>query len=384
MNLLDLVLVGLLVVGVVGGYRLGFITRVTSWIGLAAGLVLAVALLGPILSSFDDRDSTTLLLVAAAVVFVGAFGGQALGLAIGARYRPARKGTVRRTDRVAGAVVGAIGVLALIWLLVPVLADTPGWPAEQAPRSLVARTIHDNLPEPPDAVQALQALVGDDVPRVFDDLRPTPDVGPPPASSGLTQQVTDAVVPSVVKVEGEACDRIQDGSGFVVAPGLVVTNAHVIAGEEESDVLTTSGERLPAVAVAFDPDRDLAVLRVPGLGAPALPLADASVDDIGGVFGFPGGGDLRIAPFSVARRIRALGRDIYDDGRTEREVLELASDLAPGDSGSALVSPDGDVVGVAFAIAPDRPGVAYALTIGELEAVLAGDLSSAVSTGPCL
>ncbi len=231
-------------------------------------------------------------------------------------------------------------------------------------------------------MQALQSLVGDDLPRVFDDLRPTPDVGPPPASSGLTQEVTDAVVPSVVKVEGEACGRIQDGSGFVVAPGLVVTNAHVVAGEERSDVLTSSGQRLPGVAVAFDPDRDLAVLSVAGLDAPGLPLADATDGDIGGVFGFPGGGDLRIAPFSVVRQIRALGRDIYDDGRTEREVLELAADLAPGDSGSALVAPDGTVIGVAFAIAPDRPGVAYALTVDELEAVLAGDLSSAVSTGP--
>jgi S1-C subfamily serine protease len=383
-NLLDLLLVGLLVAGVVGGYRLGFVTRVTSWIGLVAGLVLAVALVDPIVSSFDDATSTTLLLVAAGIVFVGAFGGQALGLAIGNRYRPVRAGTVRRTDRFAGAAIGAVGVLALIWLLVPVIAATPGWPAELAPRSVIARAVHDALPEPPDAVQALQALVGDDLPRVFDDLRPTPDVGPPPASSGLTQEVTDAVVPSVVKVEGEACGRIQDGSGFVVAPGLVVTNAHVVAGEERSDVLTSSGERLPGVAVAFDPDRDLAVLSVAGLEAPGLPLADAAAGDIGGVFGFPGGGDLRIAPFSVVREIRALGRDIYDDGRTEREVLELASDLAPGDSGSALVAPDGTVVGVAFAIAPDRPDVAYALTVDELETVLAGDLTSAVSTGPCI
>ncbi len=384
MNALDLLLVALLVAGAVGGFRLGFVTRVASWVGLVAGLVLAVVALGPLLGSLDGADAQTLLLVTAAVVFVGALGGQALGLAVGARFRPATRGPVRRTDRVAGGVVGIVGVVALIWLLVPVIADTPGLPAELAPRSVVARTVHDRLPAPPDAVQALRSLVGDQVPRVFDDLRPTPDVGPPPASTGLTQAATDQVLPSIVKVEGEACDRIQDGSGFVVGPGLVVTNAHVIAGEPESDVITTSGDVLPAVAVAFDPERDLAVLSVAGLRAPALPLAPAAPADAGGVFGFPGGGDLRIAPFAVSREVRAIGRDIYDDAQTEREVLELAADLAPGDSGSALVAPSGSVVGVAFAIAPDRDGVAYALTVDELQAVLSSDLSSVVSTGPCI
>src|SRR5690606_33775496 len=96
------------------------------------------------------------------------------------------------------------------------------------------------------------------------------------------------------------------------------------------------------------------------------------------------GGPLEISPFRVADEITARGRDIYDQGTTEREVLVLASDLEPGDSGSALVDPQGRVVGVSFAVAPDRPGVAYALSVDEVEAVLAGDLSSARDTGACL
>jgi S1-C subfamily serine protease len=102
------------------------------------------------------------------------------------------------------------------------------------------------------------------------------------------------------------------------------------------------------------------------------------------VFGHPGGGALRAAPFEVARTVQATGTDIYDRARIEREVLILAAGLQPGDSGAALIDPEGRAVGVAFAIAPDKPGVAYALDMSELDAVLAGDLSASVDTGPCL
>jgi S1-C subfamily serine protease len=126
------------------------------------------------------------------------------------------------------------------------------------------------------------------------------------------------------------------------------------------------------------------VLRVPGLKAAPLPLRDAEVGDVGGVFGHPGGGPLEVSPFQVAEQITAVGQDVYDEARSERKVLVLASDLAPGDSGAALVDPQGQVVGLAFAVAPDKGGVAYALALDEVRAVLDGDLSSAVATGDCL
>jgi S1-C subfamily serine protease len=102
------------------------------------------------------------------------------------------------------------------------------------------------------------------------------------------------------------------------------------------------------------------------------------------VFGHPGGGPLRIAPFEVGDVVNARGFDIYDENRIERDVLIIAAGLRPGDSGSALVDEAGQVVGVAFAIAPDDAGVAYALTTGELREVLAFDLSQTVDPGPCL
>ena len=163
-----------------------------------------------------------------------------------------------------------------------------------------------------------------------------------------------------------------------------MTNAHVVAGNESTEVVRTDGSRASATVVTFDPDRDLAVLEVPGIDRPALPLGDAEEGDRGGVYGYPGGGDLRIAPFEIAREVEARGTDIYDDDATDRDVFFLSAHLRPGDSGSALVTPDGEVVGVAFAIAPDRSNVAYALTDVELAAILAVPRPGAVGTGPCI
>jgi len=136
--------------------------------------------------------------------------------------------------------------------------------------------------------------------------------------------------------------------------------------------------------VAFDPRRDLAILRVRNLGVAPLTLRDAKVGDRGGVFGHPGGGQLTISPFRVSEEITAVGSDVYDREESRRDVLVLASNLHPGDSGSALVDPKGDVVGVAFAVAPDKRGVAYALDLSELRPILKSDLSTARDTGDCL
>jgi S1-C subfamily serine protease len=135
----------------------------------------------------------------------------------------------------------------------------------------------------------------------------------------------------------------------------------------------------------LDVDGDLAVLRVPGLGQSPLPVGTGSVGSSGAVFGHPGGQEeVRAAPASIRDQVEALGRDLYDARPVRRDVFILASELQQGDSGGALVNRNGAVMGVAFAIAPDRAGTAYALTSGELQAALAAPRGAAVTTGPCL
>lgn len=219
---------------------------------------------------------------------------------------------------------------------------------------------------------------------MLDALQPTPHVVAPPSESGLGPDVAAGVARSVVRVEGLACRRIQVGTGFVVDDGLVLTNAHVVAGEPSTLVRRDDGVELEAQVVLFDPGRDLAVLSVSGLDRPPIALRSGEVGVRGGAFGFPAGGELRIAPFEIARHLTATGRDIYNDDRVRREVYAIASMLEGGDSGAPIVAADGAAVGMAFAIAPDRDTVAYALTADEILAALQGDLSEPVDTDRCL
>jgi S1-C subfamily serine protease len=385
-NLLDLLLLLLALSAAVGGYRLGFFARVVSWLGLAVGVVVGYNVLPGLLRRLEGASRPSLVMVAVATLLGAGLVGQGLGLTLGSKLNIGLpEGSARTIDRGAGAIAGIVGVVIGLWLLLPILASARGYWAGQVYGSTITSEVHDVFPDPPDTMQALRRLFGDDVfPLVFGFLDPAPNPGKPPVGTGLTDVVFQDVVRSTVKVQGVACRRVQEGSGFVAGDGLVVTNAHVVAGEDETQVELNDGSMRDATVVAFDPTRDLAVLRVKNLDRPALDLRDAQVDDAGGVFGHPGGGPLDVSPFKVAEEITAVGTDIYDRAESRRKVLVLASDLAPGDSGSGLVDPQGDVIGVAFAVAPDKDGVAYALSLEELRPVLAGDLTQERDTGDCL
>ncbi len=386
MNLLDALILIVGAAAATAGYRLGFVARATSWLGLAAGLLVAARLLPWVVEATGEAGDIQVLLVAAGMLLGGAFIGQGIGLIAGSRLRVViPTGGAQVVDRAAGAAAGALGVLVVVWLLLPTMADIPDWPAQQARSSLLTRTIDSVFPEPPDTLQALRRLVGEGrYPQVFDALRPAPSVGSVPAATGISPEVTNQVIESIVRVSGSACGRLQEGSGVVVGAGLVVTNAHVVAGEESTTVVRNDGRELDAEVVLFDPRRDLALVRVPELDRPALRIGQTDRGGRGGVFGFPEGGPLEISPFEVAREVTATGTDIYDKARTRRQVYFLAADLESGDSGAALVDRSGDVVGVAFAVAPDKDGVAYALSDEELSAILAQPRGGGVGTGECV
>src|SRR5256885_5984740 len=209
MNMLDLLIVVFTVLAAVGGYRMGFVARAASWVGLAIGLAIAARFVPIVVDAIHSDQASGRLLVAAGVLIGGAFVGQALGLLVGSQlHRVIPIGPLRLADRAVGAVVGLVGVVVAVWLLLPSMADVPGSFARQARGSAIARLIDRTFPAPPDTLQALRRLVGkDNFPRVFESLRPTPNTGPPPADSGLPPAVVARVRQSTVRVQGQACDR---------------------------------------------------------------------------------------------------------------------------------------------------------------------------------
>jgi S1-C subfamily serine protease len=375
-------------IAAVGGYRLGFLARVASWVGLGLGVVLAGWLAPIVMDQFDAGMPETRLLVAVGVFLLVTTIGASLGATLGANVRrllPPGTG-LRQVDRVAGGVVGALGGVLLVWLIVPLVAEVPGTLSRSARNSAIAQAIDRYAPQSPQALQDLRRQISDaNFPQVFSRLRPSPSTGPPPGEVALPAAVRTRVAASTVKVSGTACGRILSGSGFSPAADTIVTNAHVVAGVDRPSVLRTDGKRLPATVQVFDPNRDLAVLHVTGLGEDALPVATGDVGEEGAVFGHPQGQDeLAIIPARIENKVNAQGLDLYGSKQIRREVLILASALVPGDSGGALVDTGGSVVGVAFAVAPDEPATSYALSSTELRAVLAVPRSGTVDTGSCL
>jgi hypothetical protein len=384
-NPLDLALGALFLSALIGGYRLGFLARVASWLGGLGGFVLALRLLPEVLKRADQLTSVVRLLLSFGVLLLGAALGGAGGELVGSNLKRAvPPGPARVADHVGGAVVGLAGALVGVWLFLPVMADVPGEAARLARNSVILGAIRKDAPRPPDMAQAVRALVGNTrFPDVFADLRPAPDTGPPPSAIPVDQAVVKKAIESTANIESYGCGGLHEGSGFAVADNTVVTNAHVVAGGTRINARLPDGRVLRARIVVFDKNRDLAVLDVPGLREAPLPIGSSQVGTEGAVLGHPGGQDtVRVAPAIVRDETLALGTDIYHQGRTRRRVLFLAANLRPGDSGSAFVDKTGRVVGVAFAIAPDRPDTAYALADSELRAVLA-EPRSANAGGPC-
>lgn len=386
MNAFDALLLALIALAAWGGWRLGLVRGVLAWIGLAIGLAVGVAFVDDITNIFKNASPAVRFMAATAFVLLMAIIAQSLGIALGSALASVLPlgGPIRVIDQFGGAVLGGFVALVVLWLLIPALASSPGWTAQGVRGSWIAREVQDAAPDPPSSVEALGRLVARaPFPEVFRELTDQ-GAGDVPLV-GLDEGLTARMAQSVVRVEGQACNLVVDGSGFAVSPNVVVTNAHVVAGERATSVYSEDGRRHDAVVVAFDPQRDLAVLRIDG-GLTPLDLGDAAIDGIGAVIGHPGGGPLRAAPARIDRVVDAQGTDIYRTSRTTRDVLVLAAQLAPGDSGAPLIDAAGRVVGVAFAIDPGDSGTAYALARSELDAVLGSALSttSPVDTGPCL
>ncbi|MHB8185536.1 MAG: MarP family serine protease [Dermatophilaceae bacterium] len=393
---LDIVLGILLVSYGFTGYRQGFVVSVMSLVGFLSGGALGMWLLPILLRRWHSVDNNVLgrTVVLVFGVFVLASLGQALAIGGGARLRRGlRVKPARVIDSILGAVATVLAVSVLVWFMAgAVRGGAPEPLAKAIGGSRIIQTIDRFVPPQTTRLFAgfRSVLDREGFPRVFEGIQTEPiaPVAPPNGQLAFGSGVVRAAA-SIVKITGvaESCNRGQEGSGWVVAPERVVTNAHVVAGVSSEHVrIGGTGHSYDARVVVFDPRRDLAVLAVPGLPAPALSRgSDLKRSDGAAVAGFPLDGPYRVDSARVRDVLTATGTDIYGNPGVTREVYSLFARVEPGNSGGPLLSPKGDVVGIVFAKSLDDDNTGYALTLGEAQPVLqaASRSSSPVSTGGC-
>jgi S1-C subfamily serine protease len=388
-NLLDLVILLVLAVSLFSGFRRGAALQLVTYTGLIAGLI-AGAILAPQAAGLAEDPFTQATIALATLVGLAAIG-DALGWVLGRKvWVAARRSQLSPVDQAAGTVVAAVAVLLTVWFLAFNLVQGP-FPSvsRQIRDSAVVRALDTALPRPPSLLAQVRGFLGRfGFPEVFAGLPPAPAGPVKEPSDAEARRAFQAAEEATLKVVGQACDRVQEGTGFLVEPHYVVTNAHVVAGVSQPQVQQQDGAAFDADTVLFDDDLDLAVLRVEAGPTADLDLGPGSVDrgTPGAVVGYPRGGPLTGEKAAVRRELMAVGKDIYGRDTVERRVYELQAEVVPGNSGGPFVTEDGSVAGVVFAASTTHAGVGYALTAQEAGPPIQQALgrTQPVNTGPCL
>ncbi len=390
--MVDLVLIALIIMFAVNGYRQGFLVGGLSFCGFFGGALVGLQVAPWLVEVVDSAFAR--VVVSLALVFGLALLGQAAAAWAGARLRGAITNEHgRKIDDFGGIVVSVVALLLVAWMVAGPLASSSMPSLSKSVRNSVI--LHGVDAVMPDGARVLynrlqDTIAGGEFPNVFGDLTPTRAREVPAPDPALVGSPAVAVARnSVVKVTGHArsCGRRIEGSGFVFAPQHVMTNAHVVAGTQGALTVEVNDESRSGSVVYYDPNRDLAVLYVPNLSAPPMvwsnALAETGADAI--VVGYPLDG-----PFTpVSARIRDVsnvkGPNIYEDETVIREVYTLRATVLSGNSGGPLIDTSGQLLGVVFAAALDDPETGFALTQNEARPVAdaAAALQDPVGTGRC-
>ena len=392
-DLLDLVLVVLAAAFAVSGYRQGFIVGALSFVGFVGGAVLG-AEFGPSISRVIVGGQTQQAIVAVVLLVSAAILGQFIASSIGAAVRQSvRSPSSTILDSVGGSIVSVLSMLLIAWAIGSVLTAS-SFPVVvgQVNDSAVLGTMDKIMPSKAKTMftDFRQLLASGPFPQVFSGIGAARLFAvSPPDQAVLKDPGYLAATNDVVKVQGTAtsCDRSIEGSGFVYAPQHVLTNAHVVAGVNQGQTVTTKNGRVyPAKVVFYDPQVDIAVLYVQGLNLTPLQFDDqgqAGAEAV--VAGYPLNHHFTAVAARIGGTQNAVGPDIYQTGTVDRQIFEIRAQVEPGNSGGPLLSPSGNVYGVVFAAAVDTSDTGFALTASEVasDANAGADQTVPTSTQNC-
>lgn len=390
MNWFDLAAIVILVVAILAGLRTGALPQVGGISGAVIGLFITLHATTWLVDATKGLEPIPRALVVLGAIIGAVAVGEMIGSTIGrAVVDRLGRGVLSGLDRVVGGALGAAQALLIVWLAGGLLAAGP-FPTlgREASHSRAVRALDSVLPPPTEVVgEIAAALDSSGLPDVFVGLEPIPLPAESPPTTAQADAIARLAEASTARISTRACTSLISGTGIVVAPGYLVTNAHVVAGATTIRA-TIGSDTADATVVLFDPDLDVAVLHAPGLGARALRFAatDPVRGDLGAALGYAGGGPLVVMPAAVSGSYSATGRDIYGQGQVTRKILELRAGVDPGDSGGPLILEDGTIGGLVFAESRTDPSVGYALTPTAVSVRIAPALgrTAAVGVGACI
>ncbi|MGW3679698.1 MarP family serine protease [Streptomyces prasinus] len=389
MDLLDILLLLVVLAYAASGYRRGLLAGCVSLAGFVGGALVGVWILPWVMDLVTPGTAGATVTAVLTVLLPAAVGHELAGrLALRLR-RELDRGPLRVADGIGGAAANSVAVLIVAWVIASVLGASSSPLISSAIRdSRLLGAVHEVMPDstPVWFSRATSALTEAGFPQVFNPFENESAAKvAEPSGDSVTAAATRAAQRSTVKVEGVAGLQGREGSGFVYATEHVMTNAHVVAGIDEPTVRVGGvGRAYEARVVLFDPQKDVAVLYVPGLRAPVLRFVDdADRGDSAVVAGYPQDGDLNLQAATVANRVQARGRNIYGDQGVTREIYSIRSTVRPGNSGGPLLTTDGRVFGVVFARSTSDAETGYVLTAAEVadDAERAADATAPVDTG---
>ena len=377
---LDWGIIAFAVLMAVWGYQQGLIVGALSLAGFVVGALLGSRLGPALLADGAESPYAPATALAGALLIGGIVAVSLEGAAHALRARMLRHRRAVLVDSSGGAALLVALALALAWLFGAVALNAPGATdlRQAVQRSAILRALNDAFPPSGSLLNALNRIdPGVEIEG------PDPGVGPPESQLAQDPEVR-AAGESVVRVLGTACGLAVSGSGWVAAPGLVVTNAHVIAGQEDTTVsLNGDDARLQATPLHYDPTNDLALLRVGELGVPPLALTESpSSGTTGAVLGYPANGPFAISPARLGTTGTVISQDSYGRGPVRRQMTALRGEVRSGNSGGPLVDGDGRVLTTVFAATTTGQAGGFGVPNAIVGNAL-GSLGGEVSTGPC-
>lgn len=362
--IIDIIIIILLISAMIRGREIGFVQQVLSTVGFFGGLLIG-ALLEPstvrLVHTQLSRSIVTLI-TTLGMAFILLTIGELIGVRL--KHKVASLIELNKFDNILGSLISVVSVLIGVWLGAAVLRSLPYVSFQNDIKSSkIIAGLDRHLPPAPNIIADLSHIIDPNgFPKVFLGNEPAPPGSVSlPAYSELASAINQDRS-SVVKIVGDGCGGVVEGSGFVVKKDIIATNAHVVAGISQHYIEGINGNSL-ATVIYFNPNLDFALLRVNNNVAPSLKVSTSITNNNtpAAVLGYPGGGNFKADPAEVLQEFTATGSNIYNQGTTTRQIYEVEANIIPGNSGGPLITTNGVVIGIVFAQSTQYNNLGYAL-----------------------